>query len=51
MPVKWDENAMAALFLSMLSVICPTQMTDVQKDQIVAEMKGRGYDVVWNGIR
>jgi hypothetical protein len=51
MPVKWDEAALSALFMSVVVVACPTSMTDEQKDKIVAEMQGRGYDVNWNGIR
>ncbi|KJR87351.1 uncharacterized protein SPSK_02105 [Sporothrix schenckii 1099-18] len=51
MPIKWDEGAMSALFLSVVAVACPPSMTDEQKNQIVADMHGRGYDVNWNGIR
>ncbi|CAK7230731.1 hypothetical protein SCUCBS95973_007671 [Sporothrix curviconia] len=47
MPVKWDEKAMADLFVSVISVTCPT-MTEDQKDQIVANMQSRGHDINWD---
>ena len=48
--VKWDDKATADLFLSMMSVVCPT-MNEAQREAITAKMQNRGYDVVWNGIR
>ncbi|EPE07455.1 hypothetical protein F503_08106 [Ophiostoma piceae UAMH 11346] len=48
--VKWDDKATADLFVSMMAVVCPT-MNEAQKEAITTEMQGRGYDVVWNGIR
>lgn len=50
MPVKWDDAATAALFMSVMAVACPT-MNDEQKEKITSEMQSRGYDVNWNGIR
>lgn len=51
MPVKWDDKAMLDLFMVVLSVAGPAQFSTEQKNEIVQEMKNRGYDTVWNGIR
>ncbi|EFW98915.1 hypothetical protein CMQ_4767 [Grosmannia clavigera kw1407] len=51
MPVKWDDKAMLDLFMVVLSVTRPSQFSPEQKAEIVQEMKIRGYDIVWNGIR
>jgi len=48
---KWDEKALADLFVSLCEVTTPKFSSDDQ-DSIVAAMKKRGHgDITWNGIR
>ncbi|OAA64403.1 hypothetical protein SPI_03050 [Niveomyces insectorum RCEF 264] len=49
--LAWDNQAQLDLFLVMLSVTGPAQLSEDQKAQIESEMQSRGYDLVWNGIR
>src|SRR3569833_527659 len=51
MPVKWDEKATSDLFLSMLTVVAPGELTVEQKAKVEALMREKGYPVNWNGIR
>ncbi len=50
-PAKWDEKRTSDLFLSMLTVVAPGELTGDQKAQVEALMKEKGHDVSWNGIR
>lgn len=50
-PAKWDEKRTSDLFLSMLTVVAPGELTAEQKAQVEALMNEKGHDVSWNGIR
>ncbi|KAI0389438.1 hypothetical protein F5Y17DRAFT_448929 [Xylariaceae sp. FL0594] len=51
MPAKWDEKALADLFISVCETAAP-KFSSEDQNAIVAAMKSRGHhDITWNGIR